>query len=84
MHPQLAADLGRLPELLEETRQHALAFLEGLDERPVVERAEPPAAAPLTEEGGGTRAALAEFTERWEPRLSASPGPRYFGFVTGG
>ncbi|MFJ9447646.1 pyridoxal phosphate-dependent decarboxylase family protein [Kitasatospora sp. NPDC101235] len=84
MHPELAADLGRLPELLEETRQRALAFLTGLDERPVVERAEPPTVAPLTEEGGGLRAALAEFAERWEPRLSASAGPRYFGFVTGG
>ncbi|MFE7526500.1 pyridoxal phosphate-dependent decarboxylase family protein [Kitasatospora sp. NPDC057542] len=84
MHPELAADLGRMPELLEETRQRALAFLTGLDERPVVERAEPPTVAPLTEEGGGVRAALAEFAERWEPRLSASAGPRYFGFVTGG
>ncbi|MFD4660755.1 pyridoxal phosphate-dependent decarboxylase family protein [Kitasatospora sp. NPDC058444] len=100
MHPELAADLGQLPELLEETRQRALAFLEALDERPVLPSAagaaaviepaviEPaviePAGAPLAEEGGGARAALAEFAQRWEPRLSASAGPRYFGFVTGG
>ncbi|MFI2608274.1 pyridoxal phosphate-dependent decarboxylase family protein [Kitasatospora sp. NPDC018619] len=89
MHPELADDLGRLPELLAEARQRALAFLEGLDERPVVDRAlleqaVPGRGAPLPETAGGTRAALVEFAERWEPRLSASAGPRYFGFVTGG
>ncbi|RKT19988.1 glutamate/tyrosine decarboxylase-like PLP-dependent enzyme [Streptomyces sp. 1114.5] len=89
MHPELASDLARLPELLEETRQQALAFLDGLDERPVVPQAAPPRGGALgptafEEAGGGLRAALAEFGERWEPRLSASAGPRYFGFVTGG
>ncbi|MEU9046348.1 MULTISPECIES: pyridoxal-dependent decarboxylase [unclassified Kitasatospora] len=89
MHPELAADLARLPELLEETRQQALAFLDGLADRPVVPQAAPPGAgsvgpAKLAEAGGGLPAALAEFAERWEPRLSGSPGPRYFGFVTGG
>ncbi|MFJ8623752.1 pyridoxal phosphate-dependent decarboxylase family protein [Kitasatospora sp. NPDC093550] len=95
MHPELAADLRRLPELLEETRQQALTFLGGLDRRPVVTRAAQPGAgsagsaaaaegAGFAEEGGGLAAALAEYAERWEPRLSASAGPRYFGFVTGG
>ncbi|MEV7026737.1 pyridoxal-dependent decarboxylase [Kitasatospora sp. NPDC093558] len=85
MHPELAADLDRLPALLEETRQRAVAFLGGLGERPVVPRAEEPAPVRLGDGGGiGLRAALAEFGERWEPRLSASAGPRYFGFVTGG
>ncbi|MFE6051854.1 pyridoxal phosphate-dependent decarboxylase family protein [Kitasatospora sp. NPDC056446] len=87
MHPELAADLARLPELLEETRQQAVAFLDGLDRRPVVPAppapTEPAPARPV-EAGGGLSAALAEFAERWEPRLSASAGPRYFGFVTGG
>lgn len=92
MHPELAADLDQLPALLEETRQQAVAFLDGLDDRPVVPVADPaadptvdpPVPAPLGEDGGGSRAALAEFAERWQPRLSASAGPRYFGFVTGG
>ncbi|MBO1415892.1 pyridoxal-dependent decarboxylase [Streptomyces sp. FH025] len=85
MHPELAADLDRLPALLEETRQQALAFLAGLDDRPVIPpRSEPPAAEPLPEHGGGLPAALTEFAERWQPRLSASVGPRYYGFVTGG
>ncbi|MEE1788778.1 pyridoxal-dependent decarboxylase [Streptomyces sp. SP17BM10] len=85
MHPELAADLDRLPALLEETRQRAVAFLGGLDQRPVVTSAGAPAPVSLGDGGGiGLRAALAEFAERWEPRLSASAGPRYFGFVTGG
>ncbi|MFE6871222.1 pyridoxal phosphate-dependent decarboxylase family protein [Kitasatospora sp. NPDC057692] len=84
MHPELAADLDQLPALLEETRRAAAAFLSSLDERPVVPRAEPPAAMPLVDRGGGLREALAAFGERWEPRLSAGAGPRYFGFVTGG
>ncbi|MFD5465137.1 pyridoxal phosphate-dependent decarboxylase family protein [Kitasatospora sp. NPDC127059] len=86
MHPELAADLDRLPALLEEARQRAVGFLAGLDDRPVIppSAGHPTPSGPLPEDGGGLRAALAEFGERWEPRLSASAGPRYFGFVTGG
>ncbi|MEV6973706.1 pyridoxal-dependent decarboxylase [Kitasatospora sp. NPDC093806] len=84
MHPELAADLDRLPALLEETRSRAVAFLAGLDERPVVPQGDPPERVPLGAAGGGLRAALQEFALRWEPRFSAAAGPRYFGFVTGG
>ncbi|MFH9348021.1 pyridoxal phosphate-dependent decarboxylase family protein [Kitasatospora sp. NPDC017646] len=86
MHPDLAADLDQLPALLEEARQRAVGFLTRLDDRPVIppQADRPTPSGPLTEDGGGLRAALAEFGERWEPRLSASAGPRYFGFVTGG
>ncbi|WP_441249845.1 pyridoxal phosphate-dependent decarboxylase family protein [Kitasatospora sp. McL0602] len=90
MHPELAADLDELPILLEETRQRAVAFLAGLDDRPVVPVRDLPGPesesgpVPLGAASGGLRAALAEFAERWEPGLSASAGPRYFGFVTGG
>ncbi|MEU7043408.1 pyridoxal-dependent decarboxylase [Streptomyces varsoviensis] len=84
MHPLLAADLERLPDLLEDARRHAVAFLEGLDERPVVPLARTPAAVPLPARGDGLSAALRGFAERWEPGLSAGAGPRYLGFVTGG
>ncbi|MFZ3497633.1 pyridoxal phosphate-dependent decarboxylase family protein [Streptomyces sp. 5.8] len=88
MDRTLAADLARLPELLDATRDAAAATLAALDARPVVPVRPPHPAAeptpPLPEHGTGTEAALAAFEERWAPRLSASAGPRYLGFVTGG
>ncbi|WP_411122939.1 pyridoxal phosphate-dependent decarboxylase family protein [Streptomyces sp. x-19] len=84
MHPQLAADLAALPDLLDTTRRQAVAHLDGLAEAPVVPARPAPEPAPLPERGTGLRDALGEFTARWQPGLSASAGPRYLGFVTGG
>ncbi|MFH8369311.1 pyridoxal phosphate-dependent decarboxylase family protein [Streptomyces sp. NPDC018031] len=84
MHPRLATDLADLPGLLDTTRQHAAALLDGLADRPVVPDRPAPEAAPLPGDGAGLRAALRQFADRWEPGLSASAGPRYLGFVTGG
>ncbi|WP_329089378.1 pyridoxal-dependent decarboxylase [Actinomadura citrea] len=84
MHPRLAADLAELPALLEATRLQATEILGRLDEQPVVPPLRLPAPEPLPEEGAGLAGALAEFTRTWAPLFSASPGPRYLGFVTGG
>ncbi|MGW7540208.1 pyridoxal phosphate-dependent decarboxylase family protein [Streptomyces sp. NPDC054770] len=84
MHPALADDLARLPELLQSARDVAARAAAGSAERPVAALATAPARAPLPERGEGGAGALARFTERWAPGMSASAGPRYLGFVTGG
>jgi glutamate/tyrosine decarboxylase-like PLP-dependent enzyme len=65
----------------------ALAWLDGLDERPVLpENAEEVAArfgGSLPDEGAGAVAALEELIGGLDA-ATASPGPRFFHFVTGG
>jgi glutamate/tyrosine decarboxylase-like PLP-dependent enzyme len=72
--------------LLDTVQRRALAFLDTLSERPAAvvhtPATTPEAAPPL--QGMGASAALQCFVERFEAHLSASSGPRYWGFVTGG
>jgi glutamate/tyrosine decarboxylase-like PLP-dependent enzyme len=58
--------------------------VDGLDGRPVAHPGEEPDPEPLPAEGHGAQGALSRFAERWAPGFSASAGPRYLGFVTGG
>lgn len=84
MHPTLAEDLTRLPELLDSAHRFAVDTLRTLEDRPVALPPEPASPAPPPEQGIGGDAALALFQQRWAPRFSASAGARYLGFVTGG
>src|ERR1700678_2735177 len=85
MDSHLDHDLAALPDLLAAVQQYATGILADLDDRPV---AAPPAAPvpdePLPRRGAGTRAAPDRLGRRWGPGFSASAGPRYLGFVTGG
>ncbi|HSE80361.1 MAG TPA: pyridoxal-dependent decarboxylase, partial [Gaiellaceae bacterium] len=75
------------PEATRLAYQQASAWLAGLDERPVLpEGADEAAAAfggPLPENGCGAVAALEELVEGVDA-ATASPGPRFYHFVTGG
>lgn len=87
-------DLARLPDLLAAVSRYAASALTGLPDRPAVphgagaagptEPVEPaePAALPVT--GLGFEGAVDLFARRWAPGFTASAGPRYLGFVTGG
>lgn len=88
MHPLLQHDLDTLPEILRQACDTAVSFLETLPARSTC----PPASAQnlqdgddrLPESGIGAQAALEHFWNRYASGMSASAGPRYFGFVTGG
>ncbi|MFJ8503968.1 pyridoxal phosphate-dependent decarboxylase family protein [Streptomyces avermitilis] len=84
MHPTLADDLSRLPELLQSARDVAAREVSGLGVRPVARPGAAPGPERLPAEGAGAEGALARFAERWAPGFSGSAGPRYLGFVTGG
>lgn len=84
MHPALAEDLARFPELLQAARDVAAREVSGVDGRPVAHPGGAPGPEPLPVEGEGATGALARFAGRWAPGFSGSAGPRYLGFVTGG
>ena len=80
----LSLDKARLPELLQAACDAAVEFLGRVDDRPVNRPL--PAGTPMSlpAHGVGAQAALAVLTQAFSKGITASPGPRYFGFVTGG
>ncbi|MFI9617012.1 pyridoxal phosphate-dependent decarboxylase family protein [Streptomyces sp. NPDC052023] len=82
--PLAVGDHDSLPGLLEDFLRRAVVTLRGMADRPVIASRCVPEAVPLPERGAGPVGALDAFETRWEPVLSASAGPRYLGFVTGG
>jgi len=76
-------------ELLENTAQRAIAYLEGLDSRGVAPAPEAVAKlsvldAPLPEETDKPEAVLKLLDDLCSPATMAMAGPRFFGFVIGG
>jgi glutamate/tyrosine decarboxylase-like PLP-dependent enzyme len=69
--------------------EHATAYLSGLPERPVGERASvdelrKALAVPLPDDPADPAAVVRDLVEGAEPGLVATGSPRYFGFVIGG
>lgn len=80
---------GAVPRLLDETAKTAGEWLAALPEREVkaaasAEELREALGGALNEEGELAPDVLRNFTRAAERGLVASPGPRYFGFVTGG
>jgi glutamate/tyrosine decarboxylase-like PLP-dependent enzyme len=84
MSTPLHSDHDRLAEILQSTLDTALNFLHTLPERPVgtTLTVSDDVLLPLT--GLGAEATLNLFQSRFGAGLTGSPGPRYWGFVTGG
>ncbi|KZE52498.1 amino acid decarboxylase [Brevibacillus parabrevis] len=81
---KMQADQQDLAALLNRVVQESLQFFAGLEERPVAAQAKKEAGEALPSDGDGGMQALERFQELYAKKLSASAGPRYLGFVTGG
>src|SRR5947207_5995832 len=80
----LQYDHQHLNDILEAANVAGFEFLESLATRPAGCTLQPLPHDILPEEGLGAQKALSVFRGKYEALLSASPGPRYLGYVTGG
>jgi glutamate/tyrosine decarboxylase-like PLP-dependent enzyme len=84
MYELLARDRAALSTLLDAAATYSAGVVGGIDSRTV---AIPPRAFDhhaISQKGDGCQAVLERFRTEIAPFLSASAGPRYLGFVTGG
>ena len=84
MNSILQHDLNDFENILEKAKQQGIDFLNNLENIPTSNKNSIDPTRELNELGLGSLAALKEFNERLAPLMVASPGPRYWGFVTGG
>jgi len=86
---RLTDDFQQLGQLSTHVADWCQRFLQSLPDRKVAILGDPtltndPLGNPLENAGIGASAAFEQFTRNIAPLLSASAGPRYMGFVTGG
>ncbi|TDX13973.1 pyridoxal phosphate-dependent decarboxylase family protein [Flavobacterium sp. S87F.05.LMB.W.Kidney.N] len=84
MNSILQHDLNDFENILEKAKQQGVDFLNNLENIPTSNKNRIDPKRDLNELGLGSSEALKEFNERLVPLLVSSPGPRYWGFVTGG
>ncbi|UWY29735.1 pyridoxal-dependent decarboxylase [Flavobacterium sp. TR2] len=84
MNSILQHDLNNFENILEETKQQGVDFLNAIESVPTSNTYSIDPKTVLNELGLGSIEALKEFNERLAPLMVSSPGPRYWGFVTGG
>lgn len=84
MNPILKQDLNDLEIILEKVKQQGMNFLNSIDSIPTSSNNSITTDRILNDSGLGTLTALEEFKSRLVPILISQPGPRYWGFVTGG
>jgi glutamate/tyrosine decarboxylase-like PLP-dependent enzyme len=84
MNSTLSSDLTQFDSKLRAAYETAIEFLAGVNDRPVGPTFTAPASLNLPEQGAGAEGALKVFKERYWKGLTASAGPRYWAFVTGG
>ncbi|MDR6805675.1 glutamate/tyrosine decarboxylase-like PLP-dependent enzyme [Dyadobacter sp. BE34] len=77
-------ELNNLKPILDEVTSASLDFLENIAEKPTYIDDQTVTAADLLDAGIGAAGSLEVFRKHYEKLMVASPGPRYWGFVTGG
>ncbi len=84
MEAKLAYDKKYFDILLQYAAESSQEFLANIDERPVTANPQSHDMLHLPDVGYGGEEGFALFLERYAAEFSASAGPRYWGFVTGG
>ncbi|SKC06190.1 pyridoxal phosphate-dependent decarboxylase family protein [Dyadobacter psychrophilus] len=84
MNIKLEEDLAHWDMILEDVKNRSLDFLNHLNDLPTYAPDQRAEAEVLEMNGSGTLKSLEMFREKYQKLMVASPGPRYWGFVTGG
>lgn len=84
MDQTLQHDCDQLANILQDIKNFSATFLSGIDKRAPKVPQQMQSYLHLPVNGAGADAALQQFRQRYETRLAANSGARYWGFVTGG